>query len=386
MAGPRRQPGDALTALQRDALERHDRLKSIRAVAAEMGLSFSATQQHIASARFKLSVPEGIRDAAAATGLDLATLSHGWIKAKGEDGAPDVSGFFKTPRAPEDFAERIRAVFEDMTPAPVVAPPKRCDADLLTLYPLFDVHLGMLSWGRETGEDYDLTVASTQLRASMAGLIVDSPEAAAAVLLVGGDWYHGNDQTNATPRSRHVLDVDGRHFKVLETGIVLLGDLIDAALHKHAHVIVRVLPGNHDPVSCISLVLAIAQRYRLNPRVTVDRDPGEVWAMAWGRCLIAGNHGHRVKFDRMALWLAEHRLWRYGQSRHCFFGHEHHEAVKDVGGVRCERLRPFAPRDAHSAGGGFAGHRGLQAITFCKVRGRRGTVIDEMLRPLDEAA
>ena len=369
MPAPRSQPGDPLTPRQAECWEAYQRLQSIRAVAAEVGITYTAAHENITRARFKASVPDGIVNAAATAGLDLDTLTHGWIKARGKDGEPDVSAFFRTPRPEDDPLARIRAAFEDITPAPVVDPPGRSDADLLTLYPLADVHLGQLSWGREAGEDYDLTIAARQLREAMAHLIVGCPESASAVILNTGDFFHSNNERNITEKSGHALDVDGRLFKVLECGVALTADLIDGALKKHGRVYYRALRGNHDPTMHMALTIALAQRYRDNPRVVVEQSPGDFWVMEWGRCLLAGHHGDKAKPEDLASWLAEHDDWKPRQFRHFFLGHLHKDTARDVGGIRFERLRAFTAKDAYAAGNAYVSRRSLQAVTFHRERG-----------------
>jgi hypothetical protein len=98
MASPRSQPGDPLTPRQAECWAAYQRLRSIRLVAAELGITYTAAHDCITRARFKTAIPEGIVHAADAAGLDLDTMAHGWIKAKGKDGEPDVSAFFRTPK------------------------------------------------------------------------------------------------------------------------------------------------------------------------------------------------------------------------------------------------------------------------------------------------
>jgi hypothetical protein len=369
MPTPRSQPGDPLTPRQAECWDAYQRLKSIRAVAAELGCAYAAAHDCITRARFKLSIPEGITYAADVAGLDLDTLAHGWVKAKGKDGEPDVSAFFRVPRPEDDPLERIRAAFEDLTPAPAVAPPQRFNADLLTLYPLADVHLGQLSWGRESGEDYDLAIAAQQLRQAMADLIVACPESDTAVILDAGDLFHAENDDARTPQSKHALDVDGRYFRTLELGVTLLADLVDGALKKHNRVLFWSIPGNHSPIGRIAVSVAMAQRYRNDPRVEVARDPSEFFVYAWGRCLLAAHHGDKAPPERLGQWLAEHDLWQPRQFRHFFLGHHHKDMAGDIGGIRFERLRAFTAKDAYAAANAYVTRRSLQAITFHRERG-----------------
>ena len=45
-------------------------------------------------------------------------------------------------------------------------------------------------------------------------------------------------------------------------------------------------------------------------------------------------------------------------------GHVHHDQAKDIGPLRWESLRAFAPPDAYAASMGYGARRALQSITF----------------------
>lgn len=367
---PPTKPGDPLTDQQARAWAIHQDGHAIREVARRMGVNFSTARQHIEAARFKATIPPGIQDALAQTGLNDAVARFGYRKIKDPETGSFNTVMWKLPEAPaEDIAQRFRDILENMEPAPAALPPKATNADLLTLYPLADVHLGQLSWGRESGEDYDIKTACQQLRQTMADLIVSCPESETAVILNTGDFFHANNERGETERGGHSVDTDGRLWKVIETGVEVTADLIDAARRKHKSVTYRALRGNHDNTMHMALTIALAQRYRNDPRVEVACDPADFFVMEWGRCLLAAHHGDKAKPEQMVLWLAEHDLWKPGQFRHLYAGHLHHDAAKDIGGVRFERLRAFTAKDAYAAGNAYSARRSVRAVTFHKERG-----------------
>ena len=57
------------------------------------------------------------------------------------------------------WAEYAKALAEDLPRVEPTEPPVTRDTDLMACYPVGDHHLGMLSWNKETGEDYDLNIA-----------------------------------------------------------------------------------------------------------------------------------------------------------------------------------------------------------------------------------
>jgi hypothetical protein len=75
--------------------------------------------------------------------------------------------------------DQIRDAFEDMKAAPKITPPAHVVDDLCTVWPLMDVHFGMLAWGRETGgPDYDTKVAADDMRHAFAKVSAITPDSA----------------------------------------------------------------------------------------------------------------------------------------------------------------------------------------------------------------
>lgn len=255
-----------------------------------------------------------------------------------------------------------------------VPPPEYSDEDLLSVYPIADQHNGLVAWGRETGESYDLQIGIDRLRNTMARLIAQSPPSREALILNLGDWTHQDSNKNATPASGHVLDVDGRYFKVVYAGVQLMLDCIGLALRKHEKVIVKNIPGNHDTHAYVALVMGVAAFYHNEPRVEVDLDPSDFYYKLWGNTFLGANHGHKLKPVDMALNMATRRPHEWGASlyRWCLFGHIHHETVKEVAGVRCESFQTLAAKDAYSHSSGYNSGQSLNSITLHKEFGEIG--------------
>lgn len=233
--------------------------------------------------------------------------------------------------------------------------------DLCSLYPLMDVHFGMQAWGRETGEtNYDMKTAAGDMSYAFDKLDARTPASKQAVLVIGGDFFHADDNRAETPQSKHKLDVDGRHWKVLNDGVALIAKVIDRLSEKHSAVLVRVLRGNHDEHAHLVLTFALAERYRDSDRVTVEKEPRDLFMMQWGRCLISAHHGDKAKPDRLAMYLSDVcPFWSDTRHRHIFTGHIHHDSAKDLGPMRWESLRAFCPltvtrRRWATAGGGLS--------------------------------
>lgn len=258
--------------------------------------------------------------------------------------------------------------------SPCIPVPVMQDADLLTLYPLPDLHLGMQSWGKETGEDYDLKIATDLAINSLETLVAQSRPSKHAVLLGLGDYFHADDQKNVTPGSGHQLDVDGRHAKVFAAGAKLATTMVDILARKHHDVEVRFLSGNHDINSAMCLTVALSLFYSNNSRISVNSSPGIAWYRRFGKCLLGAAHGHTVKMDAMPMMMAADRAadWGVTEFKSFFSGHIHHQAAKEIAGVLVESLQSPAARDAWNAANGYRSGRSLAAITFHNELGEIG--------------
>lgn len=265
------------------------------------------------------------------------------------------------------LVESLQAAFERFSGAsPLVAAPAHTLAKLHTIYPLADLHLGMRSWGKETGDDYDVEIAVNRARAAYRTLIANAPASRTATLLNLGDFLHANDSKNVTPGSGHLLDMDGRHPSVLDAGADLTLELIDLLLKKHQKVEIVFLPGNHDPDVAPAMRMAMRLYFKNNKRVTVYNSPGIAWYHRFGKNLIGGTHGHTIKQSAMPGMMACDRAadWGVTDYRLMFSAHIHHERALEHAGVRVESFQTLASRDAYAANGGWRSGHSVQAITL----------------------
>lgn len=280
-----------------------------------------------------------------------------WIKTKA--GEP----------SPATIADEIRAALEGFTgAAPSTPAPEVTEADLATIYPLADWHIGLLTWERETGQNYDLKIADATIRPAMARLVAGAPPSSQAVILGLGDLLHSDGYEPLTARSKNVLDVDGRYPRVLRYAVRLALHTIDLALQKHDRVLVRFLPGNHDDQSAIALSLALSLYYQGNPRVTVDDDPSRFWWWSWGDVLLGATHGDQAKMKDLPLIMAARNPEAWGRSkfRHIYTGHIHTQTGIEMSGVTVESFQTPAPVDAWHHGMGYGAGRSVCAITHHK--------------------
>ena len=263
----------------------------------------------------------------------------------------------------------VDELLETVPEAESVAAPKVDDEDTLAVYALGDPHIGLLSWGEETGENHDIDIAQRDLRAAADMLVRSTPPCGTALVLPLGDTMHADDSSNRTPQSGNPLDVDGRHVKVLRVAARLMLDVVELALKRHGNVIVRVVEGNHDVHSSMALSLIIDAFYRNEPRVTVAVSPASHWYMQFGKVLIGTTHGHTSKLNDLGAIMAADspREWGETEYRYWYTGHRHHRQVTELtGGVLVEVMRTLAAKDAWHMAQGYRSGRDLVSIVHHK--------------------
>ncbi len=292
---------------------------------------------------------------------------------------------------PEDQQRRLmweeaaRVLAEPLPRAePTVAPDATLD-HLLTLYPVGDHHLGMLSWHQETGDSYDLDISERLLTDAMSHLVAVAPPSAEAVIAFLGDFLHYDSFEAVTPAHRNLLDADGRYPKVFAAGLRLMRRTIEtaAAHHGRVHVIVEI--GNHDPSSAVVLMISLANIYENDPRITIDTSPRHFHYYEFGRVALGTHHGHgrAAKTEQLPGIMAADKPEMWGRTRYRYWhtGHVHHTTLKDHPGCTTESHRILPPADAYAAHEGYRAPRDMKAIVYHREFGEVGrhTVNPQML-------
>lgn len=267
--------------------------------------------------------------------------------------------------------------------APSKSPTAACKGALCNLYTLTDAHVGMLAWGKETGEPWDLKIAEEVLTKAFEHMVANSPRAATAFVNQLGDFMHYDSMTPVTPTHGHVLDADGRFGKMVEVAIRVLRRVIDFALARHDKVIVLLAEGNHDMASSVWLRKMFRALYEREPRVEVIDSESPYYAYRHGATMLAFHHGHLRKKEQLPLTMAAKfpEVWGRTKHRYCHVGHMHHIDEREHEGIVVQQHRTLAASDAHSARLGYVSGRQVAAVTYHDRFGEvaRTVVTPEML-------
>jgi hypothetical protein len=290
-----------------------------------------------------------------------------WISSAADEAAREL--------AMREAWARHAALYKGLAePAPA---PAWVASSMLTLYPLGDPHIGMLSWAPETGDHFDTRIACRELLQCVRILVDAAEPSEHAIVCNLGDFMHAQDDMNVTPGHGNSLDVDGRYAKVLDAGHALLRGIVDTALSKHAHVTVRNLPGNHDPRVAAELAMWLRAVYEREPRVTIADPYAAHQYDRHGSVLIGWHHGDRTKPAELPAIMAVDRARDWGEctERVWHTGHVHHLTRKESPGCVVESHRTMAGPDAWHAGR-YRAARSLCAVGYHAVFGEvsRATV------------
>ncbi|MEC8233152.1 MAG: hypothetical protein VX061_17120 [Pseudomonadota bacterium] len=283
----------------------------------------------------------------------------------------------------------VESMIEEIKPLPVI-PFKNTVAttDQFTVIPIGDPHIGLMTWSKEVGEDWDIKIADRVYRKVFKRLLSNLPDTEECILVNTGDFFHADNIQGETSRSKHKLDLDGRHGKWLDAGFVVIRMFIDACLRKYKKVEFINVPGNHDDILGRAIGSYVWQLYRDNPRIEVQKGDSPFQYVKRGKVLLGFAHGHTCKLSSLPGKMADDqfKLWGKTTYRHWITGHVHHNSwtqFKEHPGCKVETVGIIPPKDAYAHGGAYGAARGIQGIIFDKKIGYSPKRIEETVRAND---
>jgi hypothetical protein len=363
------------TDRQREIAAAVDQYGTYRATAKALGLAHGTVADVMAALKKRAArsgySPEHDMHRTVPDGYLVKGVST-YYNAEGKPAGQWVKSTVDHARAEEIARKAVEALSGSVEGlAPLTEPPKHALIDLLAVYPFGDPHVGLYVWAKECGDDFDLEIGRKLTLGAVDRLVSSAPAAATAILLLLGDVFHMDDQTNQTPAHRHQLDVDSRFVKVLQVGIETYRHAILRALEKHQRVIVKAIPGNHDPHAIWSLAFTLSAYFSNEPRVEVDLSPSKFWYYRFDKVFIGSTHGDTVKHEKLGGIMAADCPEDWGQTKFRYFytGHVHSKAVTELPGLVCESFRTLAAQDAYASGHGYRAGRDMLCIVHHRSHG-----------------
>lgn len=259
----------------------------------------------------------------------------------------------------------------------------KLDPLLLNLHQLPDLHIGLHADRVRAQIEWTLERSVQVYKALFRSIMERAPKAATGVVLGGGDLLHVDDNTRMTRKSGNVLDAGADYSSILAAAENLLVYKVELALQRYEKVIVRILPGNHDPDSAVAVAHYLRAWFRNEPRVEVDTDPSDFWFYEFGLVMLGAAHGHNTKIDQMPGVMAADRseMWGRTKFRYAHGFHIHHKtrSAGEEGGASWETHNTPVPRDDYHQNKEYRSKRVLEMPTYHAETGWKGAVAETLL-------
>lgn len=238
-----------------------------------------------------------------------------------------------------------------------------------------DMHIGQLSWGKETGEDYDVATARALYLDAFYYLLDEGRRFNVdhIVIPVGNDFFNvaSEDLTtvHGTPQQE-----DGR---VIRTYTIAREMLVSAIDHARQVAPVTIIPvyGNHGGERIYYLADSLYAWYHHCKNVKVITDPKPIKYFVYGKNLVGYTHGDDIKISDLPLTMAAEvpELWGKTVYREVHIGHFHAERMVEMQKVRVRVIPSLVARSDWTARKGYNHIREAQGFITNKDSGVMAT-------------
>ena len=170
---------------------------------------------------------------------------------------------------------------------------------------IFDLHLGKLAWGGETGENYDTKIARQRFLTTIATLLKNASGFQYNRILfpIGNDFFNSdtifNTTTKGTPQ-----DEDLRWQKTFNVGVRLLIDAINLLKQIGVPIDVVNIPGNHDFERSYYMGEYLVAWFNNDPQVKINNGASPRKYYRFGKVLLGLTHGSEEKEGSLPLIMA----------------------------------------------------------------------------------
>lgn len=244
----------------------------------------------------------------------------------------------------------------------------------------FDLHLGSLSWGKESGDNYDIQIAESRFKKSVQDLLkrVNLSQVERILFPIGNDLMNIDNKNNMTVNGT-IVDTDVRFIKMLKVARRIMIETIDE-LSMIAPVDVVVVPGNHD--GTVSLVLGeiLDAWYHNNEKVTINNSPRSRKYYEYGVVGLQFTHGDNEAHHDLGLIFANEQkeLWARTSQRFAQLGHFHknkkinYVSVDEFQGFQVQILPTLSSATAWADKKGYSSLKQAKAFLFDRKDGLIG--------------
>jgi hypothetical protein len=170
---------------------------------------------------------------------------------------------------------------------------------------LFDLHLGKLCWDQETGENFDLKIASKRFLDTIEKLIQRASGFQYDRILfpIGNDFFNSDTIFNTTTKGT-LQDEDCRWAKTFGIATKLLVDAINMLKQTGVPVDVIVIPGNHDLERSYYVGSYLEAWFNNDSQVNINNNASLRKYYRYGKVLLGFTHGSEEKEGSLPLLMA----------------------------------------------------------------------------------
>ena len=240
------------------------------------------------------------------------------------------------------------------------------ESDTMLLVPVYDVHVGKRCLSGSNSEQ----ALETAMLSLFGRVSVHRPER--VELVFGGDFFHVDNERGTSAGTPQDMDADW--VDIIHRGWECAERTIELWRKLGSHLVVRVVPGNHDRGACHHLAAGLSRHYR-DTDVDVQVSRREMQATTYGQSLLVFEHGDGPKPKDMVAVVANKYPQEWGATRHRYVvtGHLHHTHEHDVGVTVLQQPSISGTDRWHDKNGYTTGKRGMRAYSFCPQMGMVAT-------------
>ena len=170
---------------------------------------------------------------------------------------------------------------------------------------IFDLHMGKLAWGGETGENYDTKIARARFLEAINLLLKRAMHFNISRILfpVGNDFFNSDTINNTTTKGTP-QDEDLRWQKTFQVGVTLLVDAINILKQIGVPIDVVVIPGNHDFERSFYMGSFLHAWFSQDDQVYINNGASPRKYYRFGKVLLGLTHGSEEKESSLPLLMA----------------------------------------------------------------------------------
>jgi hypothetical protein len=287
---------------------------------------------------------KALKDEVERLGIPLDNVNHYWHK--GKHFSIHVKG--EVAKTYDEIRDELIQAMDEHSPKYLPIERKEIeDGHLLVIDPA-DIHIGKLATTFESGDDYNISIATNRVKEGVEGIINKSKgfNIEKIVLIIGNDILH-IDTPKRTTTSGTPQDTDGMWYEGFLEAKKLYVEVIERLVTvADVHVIYN--PSNHDYQSGFFLADVIKSWFRNCPNITFDTSISHRKYYQYGDNLIGSTHGDGAKMNDLPLLMAQEspNEWCNSKHRYVYTHHLHHYQAKDLIGVSVEVLRSPSGTDS----------------------------------------